>query len=86
MSKRDSPSETLRERNGQAEIWTPEQITCILAELRPQRMQALFAICYYPRPQGQAAAGDSTPGRLDQPGSVTAVSGGGWGGSGGCDR
>lgn len=36
-----------RDRNGQAEIWTPEQFACILAELRPQRMQALFAICYY---------------------------------------
>jgi integrase/recombinase XerD len=36
-----------RDRNGQAEIWTPEQFTCILAELRPQRMQALFGICYY---------------------------------------
>ncbi len=36
-----------RDRNGQAEIWTPEQFACILAELRPQRMQALFSICYY---------------------------------------
>lgn len=36
-----------RDRNGQAEIWTPEQFNTVLAELRPQRMQVLFAICYY---------------------------------------
>jgi integrase/recombinase XerD len=33
-------------RNGQAEIWTPQQFASILAELRPN-MRALFAVCYY---------------------------------------
>ena len=35
-----------RDRNGQAEIWTPQQFASILAELR-LNMRALFAICYY---------------------------------------
>lgn len=35
-----------RDRNDQADIWTPEQFEAVMAELRPN-MRAIFAICYY---------------------------------------
>ena len=35
------------DRNGQADIWLDEQFDSVLMELRPERMKALFAICYY---------------------------------------